>query len=98
MCGRALRGSAERKLGRCATCPAECDEKLFARLKEWRLVAAREHDVPAYVVFTDVTLQVIAERSPRSEAELMAVPGVGRVKLDRYGADVLELCRNHPRQ
>ena len=92
VCGRALSGAAERKLGRCETCPAHCDEALLGRLKEWRLAAAREHKVPAYVVFTDVTLRVIAERQPRSEAELVAVPGVGRVKLDRYGADVLRLC------
>ncbi len=71
---------------------------LLGRLKEWRLAAAREQKVPAYVVFTDVTLQVIAERQPRSVAELVAVPGVGQVKLDRYGAGVLELCRNHPQR
>ncbi|MGE5290627.1 MAG: ATP-dependent DNA helicase UvrD2 [Micromonosporaceae bacterium] len=92
VCGRALGGAAERKLGRCETCPAHCDEALLGRLKEWRLAAAREHKVPEYVVFTDVTLQVIAERQPRSEAELVTVPGVGRAKLDRYGADVLRLC------
>jgi len=98
VCGRALGGPAERKLGRCQTCPAECDQVLLGRLKEWRLAAAREQKVPAYVVFTDVTLQVIAERQPRSAAELVAVPGVGQVKLDRYGAGVLELCRNHPQR
>jgi ATP-dependent DNA helicase UvrD/PcrA len=92
VCGRALGGGAERKLGRCATCPAHCDDALLGRLKAWRLAAAREHKIPEYVVFTDVTLQVIAERQPRSAAELVAVPGVGRVKLDRYGADVLRLC------
>lgn len=98
VCGRALRGAAERKLGRCGGCPARCDEKLLARLKEWRRAAARQQDVPAYVVFTDVTLRAIAERSPCSEAELVVVPGVGRVKLDRYGAEVLELCRRHSRK
>ncbi len=62
------------------------------------MAAARERSIPAYVVFTDVTLQVIAERQPRSHAELVAVPGVGRIKLDRYGAEVLDICRNHGRQ
>jgi DNA helicase II / ATP-dependent DNA helicase PcrA len=93
VCGRPLDGAAERKLGRCETCPAHCDEVLLAKLTEWRRATARDQKVPAYVVFTDVTLQVIAERRPRSEAELVAVPGVGRVKLDRYGADVLRLCK-----
>ncbi len=93
VCGRALSSATERKLGRCETCPARRDEVLYSLLKEWRAAAARERSIPAYVVFTDVTLQVIAERRPRSAAELVAVPGVGRVKLDRYGADVLDLCR-----
>jgi DNA helicase-2/ATP-dependent DNA helicase PcrA len=98
VCGRALSGAAERKLGRCETCPAQRDEILYSRLKEWRSAAARERSIPAYVVLTDVTLQVIAERRPCSEAELVAVPGVGQVKLDRYGADILGLCRRHSGQ
>ena len=48
--------------------------------------------MPAYVVFSDATLQVIAARQPANLRELAAVPGVGAVKLDRYGAAVLELC------
>jgi DNA helicase-2/ATP-dependent DNA helicase PcrA len=48
--------------------------------------------VPAYVVFSDATLAVIADRRPASPAELAAIPGVGQVKLDRYGAAVLALC------
>ena len=49
--------------------------------------------MPAYVVFTDATLQAIAERRPVSEAELAVISGVGRAKLERYGASVLALCR-----
>jgi len=48
--------------------------------------------VPAYAVFSDATLAAIAERRPASTGELAAVPGVGPVKLDRYGAAVLALC------
>ena len=48
--------------------------------------------MPAYVVFSDATLQAIAAARPASPAELAGVPGVGAVKLDRYGAAVLELC------
>lgn len=53
---------------------------------------AREQSVPAYVIFRDSTLELIAERRPASASELAAVPGVGRTKLDRYGAAVLALC------
>jgi DNA helicase II / ATP-dependent DNA helicase PcrA len=68
------------------------DDPLFRRLREWRLGIAREQSVPAYVVFSDATLQAIATARPGSRAELARLPGVGAVKLDRYGSAVLELC------
>ncbi len=68
------------------------DDPLFARLREWRLNTARDQSVPAYVVFSDATLQAIAAGRPASRAELASLPGIGAVKLDRYGAAVLELC------
>ncbi|MDA8324130.1 MAG: ATP-dependent DNA helicase UvrD2, partial [Actinomycetota bacterium] len=70
----------------------EAARQLFDRLRQWRLETAREQSVPAYVVFSDATLELIAERAPRSREQLAAVPGVGAVKLDRYGAAVLALC------
>jgi len=70
----------------------DADDPLFARLRTWRLATSREQSVPAYVVFSDATLQAIAARRPGSVAELAGVPGVGAVKLGRYGAAVLELC------
>jgi len=92
ICGRPLTAALERKLGRCEGCPADLDEALFARLREWRLGIAQEQKVPAYVVFTDATLQAIAERRPGSEADLAAISGIGKTKLDRYGQAVLSLC------
>ena len=71
---------------------ARADDPMFRRLREWRLDTAREQSVPAYVVFSDATLQAIADARPGSRAELAAIPGIGAVKLDRYGAAVLELC------
>jgi DNA helicase II / ATP-dependent DNA helicase PcrA len=94
VCGRPLHDAVERKLGRCAKCPATIDEQLFDRLREWRLHAAQEASVPAYVVFTDATLRAIAEERPRNDAALAAIPGVGAVKLERYGAAVIALCRD----
>jgi DNA helicase-2/ATP-dependent DNA helicase PcrA len=68
------------------------DDPLFARLRAWRLGTAKEQSVPAYVVFSDATLQAVAARRPATLAQLADVPGVGAVKLDRYGAAVVELC------
>jgi DNA helicase-2/ATP-dependent DNA helicase PcrA len=92
ICSRPLRGPVARKLGRCEDCPASYDEALYERLREWRTETAREQSVPAYVVFTDATLTAIAETRPTDDRALLAVPGVGKTKLDRYGPDVLALC------
>ncbi|NED97199.1 ATP-dependent DNA helicase UvrD2 [Phytoactinopolyspora alkaliphila] len=92
-CGTALVDAASRKLGRCGECPSAVDVALFERLREWRLERAQEQKVPAYVVFTDATLTVLAETKPTDEAALSAVPGVGQSKLERYGPDVLAMCR-----
>ena len=49
--------------------------------------------VPAYVVFTDRALREMAGRLPQSEDELLAVSGVGRAKLERYGEEFLPVLR-----
>ena len=58
-------------------------------LREWRLKRARADEVPAYVVFNDRTLAELAARTPRTLAELAAVPGIGPTKLERYGSELL---------
>jgi len=63
--------------------------ELFERLRTWRSSTAQAASVPAYVVFTDATLQAIAETRPTTVRELSALPGVGARKLELYGAEVL---------
>jgi DNA helicase II / ATP-dependent DNA helicase PcrA len=65
---------------------------VFDALKQWRLERSREDEVPPYVVFHNTTLAEIAERQPRSLAELALIPGIGPTKLERYGQDVLRVC------
>jgi ATP-dependent DNA helicase RecQ len=60
-------------------------ENLLAELKALRSRLANERRVPAYVVFSDATLVEMATRRPSSQAELLAVSGVGTTKLERYG-------------
>ena len=93
VCGKTLAAAREQKLGRCAGCPAAYDEELLERLKAWRAAEAGRAKVPTFVVFTDVTLQAIAERAPETEQELLSITGIGRVKLERYGEAVLTICR-----
>ena len=47
--------------------------------------------MPAYVVFTDATLQLIAEHKPSSADALLRINGIGKAKLERYGEAVLGL-------
>jgi DNA helicase-2/ATP-dependent DNA helicase PcrA len=82
---------ADRKLGRCADCPATYDETLYETLRAWRKEQSTEQGKPAYVVFTDATLQAIAESKPADVESLAKVPGVGPAKIDQYGDAVLEL-------
>jgi DNA helicase-2/ATP-dependent DNA helicase PcrA len=66
---------------------------LLQALKEWRARAARAASVPAYVIFHDTTLAAVAERKPNDRAELLALPGLGPVKAERYGDALLEVVR-----
>jgi len=95
VCGQSLTGS-EARAGRCDGCPSDVDSALFERLRAWRTAKAKALGVPAYVVYTDATLRTIAERRPASVAELVAIPGIGQAKLDRYGSDTLDLVAGRP--
>ena len=64
----------------------------LAKLKAWRAEIAREHNLPAFVIFHDSTLRAIAERAPHTEHDLEGIAGIGSKKLQAYGAEVLRVC------
>ena len=64
----------------------------LAKLKAWRAEIAREHNLPAFVIFHDATLRAIAERAPQSPRDLEGIAGIGVKKLEAYGAEVLRVC------
>ena len=64
---------------------------LLQALREWRQATAREHSVPAYVVFHDSTLEAIAAARPRSLDDLRGISGIGATKLERYGRALLAI-------
>jgi ATP-dependent DNA helicase RecQ len=72
---------------------AEGDEALFLALKALRKRLADAKDIPAYVVFSDATLQQMVRFKPQSDAELMAISGVGPKKLVQYGDAFLAALR-----
>jgi ATP-dependent DNA helicase RecQ len=74
--------------------PVPLDEtasERFAPLKSWRADVAREHNLPAYIVFHDATLAEMARLRPATLDELAAISGVGARKLAAYGDDILRL-------
>jgi ATP-dependent DNA helicase RecQ len=61
------------------------DPATFERLRALRRKLATAEGVPAYIVFSDAVLRAMAELRPRTAEAMLQVPGVGRVKLERYG-------------
>ena len=64
----------------------------YINLKAWRAEVAKEHNLPAYVIFHDATLAAIAEAAPQSPADLQGISGLGVKKLEAYGEQVLRVC------
>lgn len=95
VCGKSLVTAAERTLGRCRTCPGRDDPELWQQLRDWRLNEANARGVPAYIVFTDVTLEAVVDRRPSTLAELQEIPGIGPAKLEAYGQILLDLLSSH---
>jgi ATP-dependent DNA helicase RecQ len=63
----------------------------FAALKAWRAEVAREHNLPAYIVFHDATLAEMARECPDSLDALAGIGGVGAKKLEAYGDEILRV-------
>ena len=70
---------------------SSADAALFERLRAWRAATAKEHGVPAYVVFPDATLQAIAIARPANLDALRGISGVGDKKRDNFGPALLGL-------
>jgi ATP-dependent DNA helicase RecQ len=69
-------------------------EALFQALKKLRKQIADERGIPAYLVWSDATLRAMVVARPRTATDLLAVSGVGPVKLEAYGDRFLTLLRS----
>lgn len=70
--------------------PDDENETLFQKLRELRLSIARENSLPPYMVFNDRTLRDMARLRPITDAQLLAINGVGDSKLAKYGKRFME--------
>ena len=75
-----------------------CDEALFEKLRLLRREIADSRSVPAYIVFGDVSLRVMARDYPATEREMEAITGVGVKKLEDFGAQFLDAILKHLRE
>jgi ATP-dependent DNA helicase RecQ len=73
----------------------ECDEALFERLRGLRRKFADERNVPAYVIFSDVSLREMARNYPTTATEFRRIPGVGEQKLKDFAEAFLSEIKNY---
>ena len=73
----------------------ECDEALFERLRDLRRGLADERNVPAYVIFSDVSLREMAKNYPMTATEFRRIPGVGEQKLKDFAEAFLREIKNY---
>ncbi len=78
-----------------AQAPSGTNEPLFDALRQWRSTEAKAQSVPPYVIFHDSVLREISSLKPADLDGLGDIKGVGASKLQRYGAAVLEVTRQH---
>ena len=69
------------------------DSKLLTALKALRTRLAQEANIPAYVIFSNATLNDMALKAPRNMKEFLTVDGVGEIKAQRYGKAFLNIIR-----
>ncbi|NDY93388.1 DNA helicase RecQ [Ideonella livida] len=82
---------ANPKVPRAAAALDGAGQARFAALKAWRAEVAREHNLPAYIVFNDATLTQMAADNPGTLADLAGISGVGSKKLEAYGREILRV-------
>ena len=71
---------------------AEPNEALYQQLRALRLEIAQRPHVPSYMIFTDAALRAMSRKMPQTPEAFLTVSGVGAVKMQRYGAEFLQVC------
>jgi superfamily II DNA helicase RecQ len=67
------------------------EARLEQALRAWRLTEAKRRNMPAFRIFGDRTLRNIANSFPRTDSDLLAVPGIGMGTVEKYGAQIFRL-------
>jgi ATP-dependent DNA helicase RecQ len=97
---RDSRGSRDSRDARAATAQAQYEQLTseaqarYTALKTWRSQVAREHNLPAFIIFHDNTLLALAQHPPQTLEDLSHIPGIGHKKRKAYGAQVLAVLNS----
>jgi ATP-dependent DNA helicase RecQ len=75
------------------TTEGEPNKDLFTALKKIRYSISKEEKMPAYIIFNDKTLKLMASELPTTENEFLAISGVGMNKMEKYGAEFMNVIR-----
>jgi DNA helicase-2/ATP-dependent DNA helicase PcrA len=79
-----------------ATPAADRDrDPLFSELRRWRSERAKAANAPAFTIFNDATLTELAQQRPRDRGDLLRVSGIGEIKANRFGDEVLAIVARH---
>ena len=87
------KGRKLRKLSPSESGQGIVNEELRERLQEWRTERFMADNVPAFMIMHQGTLMDIATIVPQTKAELMSIKGFGKAKFDKYGEEILAICR-----
>lgn len=71
----------------------EREERLWQALRQWRKNRASKDNVPAFAIFADRTLQDLVRHPPRQQADLIHIYGLGERKIERFGTEIMDICR-----
>ena len=69
------------------------NKDLFTALKKIRYAISKEEKMPAYIIFSDKSLKLMASEFPTTENEFLAISGVGMNKMEKYGAEFMDVIR-----
>jgi len=72
-----------------------CDEQLFNALRTLRRTLADERNVPAYVIFSDMTLRLMAREQPSTLELMSSISGIGQKKLSEFGETFISAISDH---
>ena len=74
---------------------SEKDAELYNTIKQWRNSTAEKENIAPYMIFGDKTIEELVEKKPQNEKELLSVFGIGTVKAEKIGSQVLRIIGNH---